>query len=109
MISAVIDFLERPNADGHVTVIGLISNHEYMFFTDPERKKWWFEVSLNVWRSMDVMQKGDPDLWHIHGEYTEAMQVEGKTEIDLAIAQAIIVKIARKLCEAEFDPKKIKI
>jgi len=103
----IINF--KDMSTDHIKVIGFISNHEYIFFTDIAKKKWWFETSLDVWQSMDVLQKGDPALFHINGEYTEAMQVEDKEAIDIKIAQVIVTRIARKLCEGDFDPKKISI
>jgi len=68
--------------------VGFINNREFIFFTDDDRREWWYEMSLNPFINVNVCNKGDGVWWGVTNKW-EAERPMDRSGVNLTI-RAII-------------------
>jgi len=69
-IKPIVLHVKFQDSGASLRAVGLINNREFTFFTDDDRREWWYEMSLNPWISVAVCNPGDGNYWGIHNKWT---------------------------------------
>lgn len=76
-------------------VAGLANNCEFVFFTNKKADHWWFEMSLQPFRSVDTLKgSGDPDQYNLEADF-DPNKAHG--ELDIPFIRGIIGRICKEL------------
>jgi hypothetical protein len=74
--------------------VGFINNREFIFFTDDDRREWWFEMSLDPFTTVNNCNKGDGIYFSVENKYNPQ---EAGRAMDQVTVNHIIKAIVKNL------------